>query len=75
MISIAERMTALIERALRQISAIGVPSSACFNANAVCASVNFDAFTEFCSWQGMRKFDGNRLSPLWENFAKVLIVK
>jgi len=30
--------------ALRQVSATGVPSSACSMMNAFCASVNFDAF-------------------------------
>ncbi|MCY1383490.1 hypothetical protein D9M69_716190 [compost metagenome] len=30
----------------RLTSPIGVPSSACFKTNAICASENFDAFTE-----------------------------
>jgi hypothetical protein len=32
--------------AFRQTSPIGVPSSACFNTKAICASVNFDVFME-----------------------------
>jgi hypothetical protein len=32
-------------------SAIGAPSSACFKTNAICASVNFDAFMELSSSQ------------------------
>jgi hypothetical protein len=30
--------------ALRQISETGTPSAPCFKMNALCASVNFDAF-------------------------------
>lgn len=35
--------------ALRQISPIGVPSSTCFNMNAICTSEDFEAFIEFSS--------------------------
>jgi len=49
--NIIERMfcrlnVAWLTPALRQTSATAVPSSACFNTNAICASENFDAFME-----------------------------
>jgi len=46
---LAPYMDFLRERvmALRQTSPIAVPSSACFNTKAICASENFDAFIGF----------------------------
>src|SRR5690606_25055602 len=53
--------------ALRQISATGVPSSPCLTTNALCASVNFDAFMPSLLVQP-RKHTAENSTSNWSSF-------